>query len=57
MQRREWNLRLRLDAGAAKDIHLPGLRFCNCEQRRLADARLPPNDKNATSALAGVRKQ
>ena len=57
MQRREWNLRLRLDAGAAKDIHLPGLRFCNCEQRRLADARLPPNDKNATSALASVRKQ
>ena len=27
------------------------------QQRRLADARLPPNDKNATSALAGVRKQ
>ena len=56
MQRREWNLRLRLDAGAAKDIHLLRLRFCNCQQRRLPDARLAPNDEHAASTLAGVRK-
>ena len=57
MQRREWDLGLRLDAGAAKDIHLPRLPFCKCQQRRLPDARLAPNDEDATSALAGVRKQ
>ena len=57
MQRRERDLRLRQDAGAANDIHLPRLLFCKCQQRRLSDARLTPNDEDATSALAGVRKQ
>ncbi len=57
MHRREWDLGLRLDAGAAKDIHSPRLAFCKCQQCGLADARLTPNDEDAACAIAGVRQQ